>query len=354
MWAELSALAADERLTILLPTHYLEEADRLADRLAIVDRGRVVAEGTPDQLKSKFIGLHEGGDVTEDPTNGPVSVVTGASSGIGRATARGLASRGGQVLLVCRDQNRGESAADEIRRTTGNERVDVEVADLAAQASVRALADHLSARLDRLDVLVNNAGMVFGRREVGPDGIERTFALNHLGYFLLTRLLLDLLRRSAPARVVNVTSKTHMAGRIDFDDLGGETRYDGMRAYNQSKLANVLFTVELARRLEGSGVTVNCVHPGVVASGFGRDAAGLMRFGLRLARPFLRSPERGADTVVWLATAPAVEHTTGGYFVDRAERKPSPASRDETTARRLWEVSEGLTGLGRREPGRTE
>jgi len=224
--------------------------------------------------------------------------------------------------------------------------IDVLLADLSSQASVRRAAEEYQRGHDRLHVLVNNAGGYWATRHVTVDGLELTFALNHLAYFLLTNLLLDLLRASAPARIVNVTSGAQALGDIHLDDLQFQRHYRGRPAYNQSKLANVLFTYELARRLEGTGVTVNCVHPGVVRSNFGRDdLEPVMRLLTPLVRPFMRSPERGADTSVWLASSPEVEGVTGRYFTRRQEKRSSRRSYDTQLAGRLWWVSEELTGL---------
>ncbi|HSB55933.1 MAG TPA: SDR family oxidoreductase, partial [Gemmatimonadales bacterium] len=256
-----------------------------------------------------------------------------------------LARMGATVLVTARDPGRGRDTAEEIRRDTGRE-VAVLPADLASQASVRELAAEVRRRTDRLHVLLNNAGAIYTTRQLSPDGHELTLALNHLGYFLLTNLLLDLLRSGAPSRVVNVASAAHRRGRIDWDDLQGERRYGGgWKAYSQSKLANILFTRELARRLQGSGVTANCLHPGVVATGFGHNNPTLFGTLVKLAAPLFISPARGADTAVWLATAPEVAGVSGEYF---ARRRPIPSTRagqDPEAARRLWEVSERLTGL---------
>ncbi len=272
-------------------------------------------------------------------------LVTGGSGGIGRATAEGLAALGARVGIVGRDRGRTERAAGEIARSTGGT-VDVFVADLSSQAEVRRLAGEVLAAYPRLDVLVNNAGGYWAHRHVTADGLEHTFALNHLAPFLLTDLLLDRLRASAPARVVTVSSGAQSMGRIDFDDLMGEDRYDGQQAYNQSKLANVLFTYELARRLDGSGVTANVLHPGVVRTSFGQeDPLGWMRLMLPFVRPFLKSPDRGAATSVHLASAPDLEGVTGTYFVDKRPKKSSPRSYDEQVAKRLWDESARLVGL---------
>jgi NAD(P)-dependent dehydrogenase (short-subunit alcohol dehydrogenase family) len=272
-------------------------------------------------------------------------LVTGASGGIGRATAEGLSALGARVGIVGRDRDRTERAAAEIERSSGGT-VDVFVADLASQSEVRRLAGEVLAAYPRLDVLVNNVGGYWAHRHVTPDGLEHTFALNHLAPFLLTGLLLDRLRSSAPARVVTVSSGAQSLGRIDFDDLQGAVRYDGQRAYNQSKLANVLFTYELARRLEGSGVTANVLHPGVVRTAFGQeDGRGWMRLMLPLVRPFMKTPARGAATSIHLASAPDLAQVSGRYFVNQEAKRSSPRSYDVQTARRLWDVSAQLVGL---------
>ena len=279
-----------------------------------------------------------------DGMDGKVCLVTGATRGIGRVMARELARRGATVLVTARDPGRGRDAAEEIRRDTGRE-VAVLEADLASQASIRRLAGEVRRHTDRLHVLLNNAGAVYTRRQVSPDGRELTFALNHLGYFLLTNLLLDLLRKGAPSRVVSVASEAHRRARIHWDDLDCERGYRAFKAYGQSKLANILFTRELARRLEGSGVTANCLHPGVVATGFGHNNRGLFGMLMKLVAPALATPAEGADTAVWLATAPEVTGASGRYFIGRQPVTPSPAAQDIVAARRLWEVSEALTGV---------
>jgi NAD(P)-dependent dehydrogenase (short-subunit alcohol dehydrogenase family) len=277
-----------------------------------------------------------------------VCLVTGATSGIGKATAHALATKGASVVIVGRDPQKGEATVQEIREATANEDVQLLRADLSSQDSIRELADRFLAEHDRLHVLVNSAGAFFRDRRVTIDGLEMTFALNHLAYFLLTTLLLDLLQGSAPARIVNVTSGAHSMGRIDFEDLQGERGYQGQTAYNQSKLANVLFTYELARRLEGTGVTVNCVHPGWVRTDFGRQNQPLAwRLMIALVAPFMRSPERGAETVVYLAADRKVETVMGKYFHDLKPKRSSKHSYDEAVAARLWQVSEELTARPR-------
>ena len=282
---------------------------------------------------------------TQAPMRGRTVLVTGASGGIGRATAEALSALGARVGIIGRDRDRTERAAAEIARTTGGT-VDVFVADLASQAEVRRAAAEVLSAYPRLEVLVNNVGGYRAQRHVTVDGLEHTFALNHLAPFLLTDLLLERLRASAPARVVTVSSGAQSMGRIDFDDLQGALGYNGQRAYNQSKLANVLFTYELARRLDGSGVTANVLHPGVVRTGFGHEDAGRwMSWMTRLVRPFMKSPQRGAATSVHLASAPELERVTGTYFASSRPKKSSARSYDLDVARRLWETSSRLVGL---------
>jgi NAD(P)-dependent dehydrogenase (short-subunit alcohol dehydrogenase family) len=274
--------------------------------------------------------------------NGKIAMVTGANSGIGKATARGLARMGAHVVAVCRDPARGEAAVAEVRRETGG-RIELMLCDLASQRSIRELAEDFRHAHGRLDVLVNNAGAIFGRRRITEDGHEVTFAVNHLASFLLTRELLDVLVRSAPARVVNVASEAHRSGHLDFDDLGPPRRYSAIRAYGTSKLANVCFTFELARRLEGTGVTVNCLHPGVVATNFGAAGSSLFRFAVKLIQPFLLDADEGAETTLHLASSPEVDGVTGTYFIRKKPAKPSREAADPAVAARLWAVSEALT-----------
>jgi retinol dehydrogenase 12 len=280
--------------------------------------------------------------------NGKVCVVTGATSGLGKATATALARQGAQVVLVARDRGRGEATVAELSAVAATP-PRLEIADLASMAQVRALADALGA-LDRIDVLVNNAGFVAGTHRVTADGFEEVFAVNHLAPFLLTNLLAGKLTASAPARVITVSSDAHTAARLDFDDPHLERGWDSWRSYANSKLANILFTRELARRLAGTGVTANCVHPGVVRTGFGREGTPLLRLAVTLGRPFLLSPERGASTIVYLATSADVAGATGGYYVKSQLREPSKAARDDASAQRLWRLSEELTGLAPARP----
>lgn len=278
---------------------------------------------------------------------GKVVLITGGNSGIGRATAVDLARMGATVLITSRDEKKGADALAEVRRRSGRDDAAVLPLDLASLRSVHALADRVLRDHDRLDVLINNAGGVLSERVLTEDGFEATFGVNHLGHFLLTELLLDRIKRSAPARIINVASVAHRfaIGGFSFADPQFERRrYRGAAAYNQSKLANILFTMELARRLAGTGVTANAVHPGAVASGFGspEDTRGLERLAMVLGRPFLISPERGARTVVYLASSSAVAGVTGGYFVRCRMHTPSRAARDPQAARQLWELSEKL------------
>ena len=278
--------------------------------------------------------------------DGQVCVITGATSGIGRAAASDLAALGARVVIVARDPVRGAAARDEIAEETGNRGVALEVADLASQKQIRGLAARLLATCPEIHVLINNAGLALGERRLTEDGLEETFAVNHLAPFLLTNLLLDRLRGSAPARVVTVASAAHRGAAIPFDDLNGERGFSGWLAYAWTKLANILFTTELARRLDGSGVTATCLHPGVVATGFAREGPLLIReFQRWVGRLFLLDPKRGADTLVWLASSPEVAGASGGYYVKRRLQTPSRAARDAAAARRLWKVSERLTGL---------
>ena len=277
---------------------------------------------------------------------GKICMVTGATSGIGAVTARALAQKGARVMIVARNVNRCENTVDEIIQTTGNHAVEYMIADLSSQNEIHDLAEAYRNKYDHLDVLVNNAGGFFMSRQESADGIEMTFALNHLNYFLLTNLLLETIKASAPARIVNVSSGAHQAASINFDDLQGKQKYSGWQAYGQSKLANILFTHELARRLEGTGVTVNALHPGMVATNFGANNGGVLG---NLVRQFMNlfsiSVEEGAQTSIYLASSPEVEDVTGKYFVKKKAVSSSSASYDESAAKRLWEISEEMTGI---------
>ena len=275
-----------------------------------------------------------------------IMLITGTTSGIGRVAAESLAQQGAHVVLVGRNPAKTEAAVADIRRATGSTAVDYLLADLSVQAEVRRLADQFHSRYPRLDVLVNNAGGIFRLRQLSPDGRERTLALNHLSYFLLTHLLLDALRASAPARIVNVASNAHRLVRgLNLDDLDSAQGYSGFGVYASSKLANILFTYELARRLEGSGVTANALHPGLIRSGFGANNGRLWQLIYVFINALGRTPAQGAQTVIHLAASAEVEGLTGQYFAERQARRSSPASYDEATARRLWEISARMVQL---------
>jgi NAD(P)-dependent dehydrogenase (short-subunit alcohol dehydrogenase family) len=281
-----------------------------------------------------------------DRMRGSTVLVTGGTGGIGLATATGLADLGARVGIVGRSTARGAAAADAVRSTVPSAQVDVFEADLSAQGEVRRLAAEVTQTYPRLDVLVNNVGGYWAHRHVTVDGLEHTFALNHLAPFLLTHELHDLLLASAPARVVTMSSGAQSMGKIDLDDLQGQRSYNGQRAYNQSKLANVLFTYELARRLEGTGVTANVLHPGVVRTSFGHEDSGRwMRAMLPLVRPFMKTPEEGAATSIYLASSPEVASVTGQYFANSRPKRSSTASYNRDLAARLWEASAALVGI---------
>lgn len=277
---------------------------------------------------------------------GRTCLVTGATSGIGRAAALGLARLGADLVLVGRNPERGERALQEVRRAARGGDVALLLADLSSQSEIRRLAAEFLASGRPLHALLNNAGVINLRREESADGIETTFAVNHLAYFLLTELLLERLKQSAPARIVNVASDAHRgAGRLDFDDLESRRSYSPLRVYGRSKLANILFTRELAHRLAGSGVTANCMHPGFVGSNFSKNNGPLAVAAMTLLRPFARSPEKGAETAIYLCSSPEVEDTSGEYFQDCKPHRPRDFALDDGDARRLWEVSERMTGL---------
>ncbi|MEE9606412.1 MAG: SDR family oxidoreductase [Myxococcota bacterium] len=276
---------------------------------------------------------------------GRTCLVTGASAGIGEQTALGLAQHGARVVLVCRNAERGERARARIARKSGNGDVKLMLADLASVAEIRRLAGDFLAVQPELHVLVNNAGVVNLRRSSTVDGLETTFAVNHLAYFLLTHLLRERLVASAPSRIVNVASDAHKWGRLDFSDLQSEANYGGMRVYGTSKLANILFTYELARRLEGTAVTANCVHPGPVASQLGKNNGAFARVATALLKPFFLSPADGAATSIYAASAPELDGVSGKYFAKQREKRSSQASRDPALASRLWEASAALVGV---------
>ena len=271
-----------------------------------------------------------------------ICLVTGASSGIGKEAAKALARMGATVVMVGRGKERSEAARDEIVKETANDSVELVLADFASLAAVRKLAADFESAHSRLDILMNNAGTIPAKRQLSVDGFEMQFAVNHLAHFLLTNLLLDTIMASAPARIVNTSSGVHMRAKIDFDNLRAEKGYRFIRAYGQSKLANILFTYELARRLEGSGVTANCFTPGMTRTNLGRHIYGIGGF---VFKSLGRSPEEGARTAVYLASSPDVAGVTGKYFADCREARSSDVSHDAELARRLWDVSQKMAGL---------
>ncbi|WNG15130.1 SDR family oxidoreductase [Cystobacter fuscus] len=277
-----------------------------------------------------------------------VCFITGATSGIGLESARGLARQGATVVLAGRDPGRGEAALAEVRRTVPDAKLDLMLADLTSLASVRKLAEDFQRKYSRLDVLLNNAGLIIDRRKATSDGFEATFATNHLAHFLLTHQLLELLKASGASRVVNVSSEGHRLGSLGFlDDLQAERGgYSPMRVYGNSKLANILFTRGLKRRLEGTKVTTNSLHPGVVRTGFGLNSEGILKHLMKLVAPFLLSAEGGARTSVYLASSPEVEGVSGRYFIKSKVAKESRAAQDDAAAEKLWQKSAELTGVG--------
>src|ERR687895_2711773 len=272
--------------------------------------------------------------------DGKVVLITGGTSGIGKAAATALAGMGANVVVTGRNEERGKQALQEIREEGGNDGVELMLADLAVQDEVRRLAEEFKERYDRLDVLVNNAGLVLSERTETPDGIETQLAINHLAPFLLTNLLLDLLKKSAPSRVVTVSSEAERWGNIDFDDLQSKKKYRGFPVYGMTKLANIMFTYELAERLEGTGVAATCMHPGAVNTRFGTNNRGPMTLLFRAFKPFMRTPEQGADTVNYLASSWEVEGVSGKYYSDKNWIEPQQIALDPEARRKLWEASE--------------
>jgi NAD(P)-dependent dehydrogenase (short-subunit alcohol dehydrogenase family) len=277
---------------------------------------------------------------------GKVCVITGATSGIGLVAAERLAAMGARLVLVGRDRARGEQALAQIRRRVPAAELRIHYADLSRLAEMSHLAAEIAALEPRIDVLINNAGAMFSERSVTEDGLERTFALNHMAYFVLSNRLKERLIAAAPARIVSVASDAHRGNTLDFADLQSAQGYRGFKAYGRSKLANILFTRELARRLTGTSVTANCLHPGFVATRFGDNNSGLFRFGIGIAKHlFALSPEKGAETIVYLASSPDAAQMSGGYFARSRPATPTAAARDDGAARRLWEESARLANL---------
>jgi len=281
----------------------------------------------------------------QDSMKGKIVLITGATSGIGRETALGLSKKGATLVLVGRSREKLDRTVSEIASQTGNRQLDSLVCDLTSMESVRRLAADFRAKYRRLDVLINNAGEIVSERRTTVDGYEYTLALDHLSHFLLTMLLMDIIKASAPSRIINVSSSAHMFGHIDFDDLMGEKKYKAMRAYGQAKLANLLFTYELARRLAGTGVTANALHPGVVRTNFGIGLKGRWRIITCISRPFNINAGKGAETSIYLASSQEVAGTSGKYFAKKKEKRSSKESYDESVAKRLWNESAGLTGV---------
>lgn len=276
---------------------------------------------------------------------GKVILITGATNGIGLETARALAKMSARIVIVGRNPEKTQNVVNTLIQDTSNEHIEGLIADLSIQADIFELAETFQRKYDRLDILINNAGGFFYQREMTVDNLEKTFALNHMSYFILTNQLLNILRDSAPARVVNVSSDAHKMGvkHIDFDNLQGEKNYASFRAYGQSKLANVMFTYALARRVEQHGITVNALHPGFVNTGFGHSGGGLLSMGFSmLSRVFAMSPEQGAQTSIYLASSPDVQNVTGKYFAKSKPVESSPASHDVDDQERLWKISESL------------
>ena len=275
-----------------------------------------------------------------------ICLITGGTNGIGKSTAQGLARLGATVVIVGRDAQKTSQVVAEIRSATGNPNVNSLLADLSSQQEVRRLASDFKRKYSQLHVLLNNAGGTFTTWQLSVDGIEMTLALNHLAYFLLTNLLLDTLEANAPARIINVSSGAHARGKIDFDNLQGERSYSGFGPYGNSKLANILFTMELARRLEGTGVIVNALHPGLTSTGFGKNNPGLLMNIMGIVIPLIaRSPEKGAATSIYLASSPEVQSITGKYFVDCKVAQPAPQATDMAVAKKLWDVSAEMVHL---------
>lgn len=269
-----------------------------------------------------------------------ICIVTGSTSGIGKETVFGLARLGATVVMIARNPELGNQTKADVVRETGNSNIDVLIADLASQQAIRHVADEFKSKYKTISLLINNAGYA-GPRVLTDDGIERTFAVNHLAYFLLTNLLLDVLKASAPARILNVSSEAHRNVTINFEDLQMENNYSGLRAYSVSKLCNVLFTYELARRLEGSSVTANALHPGFLSTGIFREAPAVVQFAVKI---IAGSPEKGAEAIIHLGTAPQLANVSGKYFSGKKEVRSAEQTYDREAAERLWKISEQMTG----------
>jgi len=287
--------------------------------------------------------------MTHSNAEGKIIVITGANAGIGFATALGLAQQGAQIAMICRNAGRGKAALNEIAKVACAPPI-LFIADLSSQRSIHELSAALHRQLSRIDVLINNAGAAFARREFTVDGIEKTFATNHLAPFLLTHLVLDLIRESSQGRIVNLTAGIPVSRSSFLENLQGEKHYGQFSAYRSSKIGNMLFTYELARRLQGTGITVNCVHPGPVRTEFARSAGGALSFLAKILRPIMKTPEAGARTPIYLAIDPAVAAVTGGYFVNCKPKKSAGITYDRAIAEKHWQISEQLTNGSK--PGR--
>jgi retinol dehydrogenase-12 len=274
--------------------------------------------------------------------SGKTVVVTGGTSGIGEVAAQRLAAMGARIVLVARDPGRTDATLKRLNAAGPGLDHRAHIADLSSLSGTRRVGEAIAAEEPRIDVLINNAGAVFNQRRLSPDGLELTFALNHMAYFVFTEALLTTLKASAPARIVNTSSGAHRRAQLDFADLQSERGYSGFTVYSKSKLANILFTRELARRLQGAGVTANCLHPGFVATRFGDGSGGVLAALMPLAKLGAISPQKGAETIVYLASSPQVEGVTGKYFYQCAEQAPSAAAQDDAAAARLWQESERI------------
>jgi NAD(P)-dependent dehydrogenase (short-subunit alcohol dehydrogenase family) len=277
---------------------------------------------------------------------GKTVVITGATSGIGEVAADRLAQKGARIVFVARDRERGQDTLKHLHAIAGHDNHAVHYADLSRISEMKRVAHAIADSEPQIDVLINNAGAMFTTRQTTEDGLEKTFALNHMNYFVVTNVLLDKLKATPGARIVSTASDAHSGAKLDFDDLQSEKSYSGFSVYGESKLCNILFTRELARRLAGTGVTANCLHPGFVATRFGDASGGFMSLAIRLAKNFALSPEQGAQTIIYLASSPDVEGKSGGYYAKSKLATPSKAAQNDASAKRLWDVSAKISGVG--------
>jgi NAD(P)-dependent dehydrogenase (short-subunit alcohol dehydrogenase family) len=277
--------------------------------------------------------------------SGKTCLITGANSGVGKMTALGLAKMGAHVIMACRNKEKGEIARLDIINNSGNKAVDLLIVDLSSHQSIHNLAKEFTQKYDQLHVLINNAGSIYFKRYESEDGLELTFAINHMGYFLLTYLLLDIIKSSAPARVINVSSTAHKRAKLDFDDLQNKKNFRGRKVYGQSKLANILFTYELADKLKDTEIAVNCLHPGFVATNLAKNNGILFKIGMKFLRPIQISPKKGAETSIYLASSPDVNGITGKYFIEKKEISSSKESYNAEARKKLWEISLNLLNL---------